>query len=282
MSTFDSTSAETTPSGANDLGGEPAAPVMDMPSVSDAAAMPDLGTEGAPAVVPDPGAATQDPPAPQYLDVEQYGNHLVKVKVDGEERELPFSEVRNGLMMQQAFTQRTQQLAEERRELARAQALVNAIEQNPAAVLKELADVYDLDPESGFTPIQRTQQELQFRQMQQQAQAVQQQLAQQRFETEVTALRQEFGQDIDLQPAAKYAVERGLTITDAFKAMEFERLRTQQIEQAEQQRRQQAAAAAAAATHGAGTSQQRGVAAAPSAPVNSIREAFLAAKRAHT
>ena len=274
MSIFD-TPAETTPdAGATDLGGDTTTSDPVAASTPDA----DLGVA---ADQPPAGIPQDQGPVPQYLSVDEYGDHLVKVKVDGEERELPFKDAVNGVMMQQAFTQRTQQLAEERRKFAQAQALVDALESNPASVLKELADVYDLDPESGFTPIERTQQELQFRQMQAEAQQIQAQLARQRFDSEVAALRQEFGADIDLQAAARHAYERGMSITDAYKAVQFEQLRQQQAQQAEAQRRQQAAAAAAAATHTAG-SNQRGAVSTPPVQVNSIRDAFLAAKRAHT
>jgi len=275
MSIFDSTTTPD-PVGTTEPVVEPVAPVApEMPSVTDAAALPDPGQPA----VSGPGEA---PAEPQYLDLEQYGTHLVKVKVDGEDRELPLSEVRNGLMMQQAFTQRTQQLAEERRRLAQAEALVQALEQNPAAVLKELSDVYDLDHENGFTPVERTQQELQFRAMQQQAKQLQSQMAEQRLQGEVAALKQEFGQDIDLQPAARYALDRpGMTITDAYKAIQFEQLRAQQTQSAEAARRAQAAAAASGVTHN-GASGQRGVTTTPQRPAQNIREAFMAAKRAHT
>lgn len=283
MSIFD-TATDTAPADAGttapvDTPVAPAAPAM--PDVADAAAMPDMSQAVADAAAPATGVEGA-PPAPQYLDVEQFGTHLVKIKVDGEERELPFSEVRNGLMMQQAFTQRTQELAEERRRLAQAEALVSALDSDPAKVIKELTDIYDVDPENGFQPIQRSPQELALRQQAQQAQQLQSQMAAMQFQNEIAQLRQQFGQDIDLQPAAKYAHERpGMTITDAYKAVQFEQLRQQQLQAAEATRRQQAAAQAAGVTHNAG-SGQRGVAATPPAQVNSIRDAFFAAKRAHT
>jgi hypothetical protein len=228
-------------------------------------------------VIGDPPAAppAEAAPAPQYLDIDQFGDYLVKVKIDGSEQELPFSKVRDGLMMQEAFTRRTQELAEERRALRQADALVAALDRDPAATIQQLSEVYDLDPASGFQPVERTPEEIQFRQQQAQLAAQQQQLNRQRIEAEIATLKSQYG-DLDVQATARYASENGLTLTAAYKAMEFDRLREQQAQQAQQEQARARALAAQSVHSGAGT--QRGAVGATPPKITSVRDAWMAAK----
>lgn len=239
----------------------PAAPVVD-----------DAGTP--PAVAGDTG---QPPavPEPQYLSLDDYGDYLVKIKVDGEEMELPFKQVRDGLMRQEAFTKRTQELAEERRTLHQANAFIASMDANPADTLRRLAEAYDLDPSTGFQPVQREPEEQRLFDMQRsmaaQQQQLMQQLNQQRINNEIAALTQEYG-EFDIEATAKFAVENGVDMTTAFKAMQFEELRKQQAQAAQAAVTRQQAVNAQVVHSGAST--QRGAVSGAPAKVDSIRDAW--------
>lgn len=248
--------------------------VTDMPGVEDAAAMPALGDEPA-----GDAPVAGEPVPPSYLDVDQYGNHLVKLKVDGEDRELPFSQVREGLMMREDYTRKTQALAEERRRLAHAAALADALDQSPEQTLKQLSQAYDLDPATDFQRVQRDPDEQRLIDMQRQLASQQQQFAQQRIENEINALKANYG-DFDVQRTAAYAAQNRMDLTSAYKAMQFDELRAQQQKQQDNDRRRQAAAAAAGTTHSGGGTQA-GAVAANSKPAQSIREAYQMALKSH-
>lgn len=238
-----------------------------------AAPPPDSSTPAVP-----PTEVAGEAPPPQYLDLDQFGDHLVKLKVDGQDMDVPLKKARDGLMMQEAFTKRTQELAEERRLLQQAQAVVDALDSNPVETIKQLAEAYDLDLDAGLQPIQRAPEEQRVRQMQSQLAQQQEQLQRQRVEMEVAALRQ-IDPNVDVSEVARYTTANGHTsLMNGYKAMQFDQMQTRQKADAEAEARRKAAAAAASAVQG-GASTQRG--ATGSAPINSIRDAWMAAKRTH-
>lgn len=267
MSIFDTTTPESTPDAGASEAPDPGAGVADPAASADLP--PADGGDGAP----------EAPAAPQYLDVEQYGDYLVKAKVDGEERELPFKDAVNGIMMQQAFTKRTQELAEERRRLQQAAMLADALDQNPADTLKQLSEVYDLDPSVGFERVQREPEEQRLLDMQRNLAVQQEQLVRQRLDNEIAGLRAQHG-DFDVMKVARYAHENGMNLTAAHKLMQFEELQQKQAAEAENAKRQAAAREAAGTVH-SGAATQRGTVGQQTRPATSIREAFLMAKRAH-
>lgn len=96
------------------------------------------------------GSGTESGTEPSYFDLDKYGSQVVKIKVDGQEQDVPLSELRNGYMRQEAFTQKTQSLAEERQQLEAARALATAYRQNPQDTVRFLAE------QAGITLAQAT------------------------------------------------------------------------------------------------------------------------------
>lgn len=80
-------------------------------------------------------AATAEP---AVFDVSGYQDHLVTVKVDGEEQQVPMSEALNGYQRQADYTRKTQQAAT-------AMALQTAIESDPETSLRMLAAKFGVD-----------------------------------------------------------------------------------------------------------------------------------------
>lgn len=80
----------------------------------------------------DDGNATTEP---RRLAVDEYGDALVPVKINGEEKWVPLSEATNGYQRQEVFTRGQQ-------ETAAARALQQALESNPQATIELLQRQY--------------------------------------------------------------------------------------------------------------------------------------------
>lgn len=116
-----------------------------MPDGFEPATTDDATAGSADAVGEGGGQATSE-----TLDLSQYGDYQVPVKVGGEERYVPLSEAVSGYMMQSDYTQKTQQLAQEAAALEDARLIANALETDPTAAIDILMDVY------GYTKAEAT------------------------------------------------------------------------------------------------------------------------------
>jgi hypothetical protein len=84
------------------------------------------------------GRVFQKPKIHQYLSVEEYSNHRVPVKLDGEELQVPLSEAIAGYQRQADYTRKTQELSQQRDQFQFASALEAALERDPAATIDML------------------------------------------------------------------------------------------------------------------------------------------------
>jgi hypothetical protein len=98
---------------------------------------PNIGT------TEDVGMETQVSDAP-YLETENYSNHVVKVKLDGEELQVPLSEALAGYQRQADYTRKTQELAEQRSQMQYAATIQTALERDPEATIDLLARHYNI------------------------------------------------------------------------------------------------------------------------------------------
>lgn len=107
-------------------------------------AAPEAATSETEAPAPPPAEASggqaevaghTEAPEPQALDIDQYGNHLVPIKVDGKVEMVPLSEATNGYQRQADYTRSKQQLR-------RAEAIQTALESDPQRALRLLAEEY--------------------------------------------------------------------------------------------------------------------------------------------
>ena len=70
---------------------------------------------------------------------EGQGDEFVKVVVDGQEIEIPLSEALSGYQRQADYTRKTQEVAQEREQLAHMSRLMTALERDPSGTLAALA-----------------------------------------------------------------------------------------------------------------------------------------------
>ena len=92
--------------------------------------------------------AVDNPEASEQTEVDEgpvEPEQMYTIKVDGEETQIPQSELVNGYQRQADYTRKTQELSAERERLQQAEAIVSALESNPEETLKVLARSFDID-----------------------------------------------------------------------------------------------------------------------------------------
>lgn len=105
--------------------------------------------------VPD-GQTTDQQPEPeyverQYLDVDDdLGERYVRLKVDGQDHEVPLREALSGYSRQADYTRKTQELAQQRQQADYALAVQRALQAQPEETLRLLSRQYgvNFDPQS--------------------------------------------------------------------------------------------------------------------------------------
>lgn len=87
---------------------------------------------------PDDGG--QEEPPRRYVEIDDPDNRWDRVKVDGEELEVPYSELKRGYSREADYTRKTQALAAQRQEAEYGINLQRALEANPEMTLRILAE----------------------------------------------------------------------------------------------------------------------------------------------
>jgi hypothetical protein len=191
--------------------------------------------DGLPAPGADSGEGLGSEPQGERLDVDSYGDHLVPVKIDGEEQLVPLSELREGHMRHKDYTQKTQQLADERKRLQQYEALEAALEEDPQRTLRALANAYGFPLEGGQQTQESLEEELdpqdqELRAVKAELQELRSHMARSSLEQELDALDSQYG-EVDRQEVLKYARQRGVSPTDAYKALRFDEILAKTTEQ---------------------------------------------------
>jgi hypothetical protein len=194
--------------------------------------------------------AEDAPPPRQYVEVDDPDNRWVRTKVNGEDIEVPFSEFQRGYSREADYTQKSQTVAEMRREAEYGIQLQQALQADPALTLRILAQQYQLDqqqqgqasePEPEFDdPLERQLYE------ERQARIALEQRFEQResdraLEAAVGGLRNQYAlNDDDLRLVVGTAMQAGLgldALPMVWKTIAFDRIQASVVEH---QRRQAA------------------------------------------
>lgn len=245
-----------------------AADTEDQAEVVDAAEESDDQTDAA-EVGAEPDDAEGEPEGEQTEEGTDEDDPVFTVKVDGQDVDVPLSELRKGYMRGADYTRKTQSLANRGRQLDDASQLMLALERNPQATLKVLASHYGVDE---FVPDENTGPTPEQVRLAQLEQWSQEQAARQR-EAEVDAtlarLHQEYG-DFDEESLFSFAVERGVSdLETALRAMTY----GHQAATRRSEKRQMAAVAGGSSRNG--TAKPK----APPERINVFQDAYAAAKR---
>lgn len=179
---------------------------------------------------------TDGAPSDSSFDWATYKDHLVTVKVQGQEIQVPLGEALNGYMRQADYTKKTQANSEALKMAEWAQQLRDAINSDPAGTIKYLQEAYgiagskasedifdEIDPD--LQPLVATvkKQEQALQAMQAQLEAVQQERILNEVRSELQTVQAEFP-DLDPYKVLPVAAERGLSIRDAYLLVESENI----------------------------------------------------------
>lgn len=244
-------------------------------------------------------------PEPNYLDVDQYGDYYAKVKVDGEELEVPVKEALQGYQRQADYTRKTQELSQRAQQVQFWEAVDRAMQADPASTLQFLQSQYGIsqaqvaantsydeyDSEDWFTdPSEKKIAQLE-QQLQQVTSYFEQQQASQLLDQVVGTLQQKYGEDFDPKAVITEAVNRGISdprlLESVYKEMAFDRLMARQSAEADvrarrdaQEQARRSAAQNAAQTVSRGSGSAAAVQApAPATRPRTIQEAWALAKQ---
>lgn len=204
--------------------------------------------EAGPAEIGDTGAEAieqpevgDEPPARQYVEIDDPDNRYVRVKVDGEDVEVPFSEALKGYSREADYTRKAQMVAQQRQEAEYGINLQRALEANPEMTFRILAERYGIsfaqqvaaqqqqapEEEDYVDPLERA-----IAQERKAREALEQRLSQreedERLEKAVNGLRQQFNlSNEDLQEVIGIAYQNGYGIEALpmiYKTMAYDRL----------------------------------------------------------
>jgi len=239
--------------------------------------------------------ATPEPEAP-VLNTEEFGEHHVVVKVDGQDVRVPLSEVTAGYQRQSDYTRKTQELAEQRQQLQWASAIASALDNNPNETIKLLQQHYGVSAaeaqkiadnavetaqsDEWVDPVEQRVQELDSRIRQ-----FEDEREYQRLEREVERLQATYGDDFNPQEVIGQALATNNSNLEAvYKNIAFDRMRSRFLATdhlAEVKAAEEAAIVEAKRAGGvvAGGTTANGADLVDSTPIRSVSDAWAAAKR---
>lgn len=218
-------------------------------------------------------------PEPDYLDLDAYGNHFARVKVDGEELEVPVAEALQGYQRQADYTRKTQELSERSQQVQFWESVDQAMQVDPQATMSFLQNHYGIgqaqvaantsyeEPEEDWfaDPSEKRIAQLEQR-LQSVTQHFEQQQASQLLDQVVGNLQQKYGEDFNAREVISAALDRNISdprmLESVYKEIAFDRLVAKQAahadaeakrEQDAERRRQAAQDAATTVSQGSGS-----------------------------
>ena len=163
-----------------------------------------------------------------YFDWNDYGDKHVKVSVSGEEIGVPLKEALAGYQRQSDYTQKTQELAEQRREMQYAQAIQQALDNDPAGTIQLLQNHYgmnqqdeSLDDDDLFAdPMEQ-----QYRTLDSRIRAFEEVQEMQKLERTIESLKSRYGADFDANEVVAQALATGSNdLESTYKQVAFDRI----------------------------------------------------------
>jgi predicted metal-dependent hydrolase len=171
-----------------------------------------------------------------FLDIDQFKDQYVKIRVDGEEVTVPLSEAVAGYQRQADYTRKTQSLAQQKNELQWASAIKGALENDPQATIELLATQFgvrlpasqpkqDDDPFAGLWADDPEPVDPKYAQIEARLRAFEEERAQQRLEQTIAQLSQKYGDEFDAREVVAAALASGSNDLEAtFKQIKFDKV----------------------------------------------------------
>lgn len=173
------------------------------------------------------GVPETSAPSYEYVNVDEIGDRYVKVKVDGQELDVPVKEALSGYQRQADYTRKTQELATQRESLQYAATLAEALQADPKGTLDLLSRHFGADTSANqvneeleyMDPMER-----QVYELNQKVQSFENAQAQQELEREIGRLSSKY-QDFNPSEVINHALRSGVTdLEAAYKQVAYDRL----------------------------------------------------------
>lgn len=233
------------------------------------------------------GQATETAPSYEYINVDEIADRYVKVKIDGEELDVPVKEALSGYQRQADYTRKTQELAAQRESLQYAETLAQALERDPAGTIELLGRHYGAAQSVNQTPSVpefADPLERQVWELNQKISSFEQAQAQAELQQEIGRLQNQYP-DFNATEVIRTALDMGVDNLEAvYKQMAYDKIvhelnvmkqaqnvMSQQVNQVTDAKRQAAFVAGGASANGAGVE--------PVGQISSVADAWAAAKR---
>lgn len=248
-----------------------------------------------PSVEPEGSPVTEsvsETPSTPVLSVEEYSNHRVPVKLDGEDLEVPLSEALAGYQRQADYTRKTQELAQQREQFQFATALQAALDNDPAATIDLLSKHYGISRQAvtdmiadgeDFDSLDPVEQK--YRELDQRIASFEDYQSKQEIEREVQRLKSKY-EDFNINEVVTTALRLNSTdLEGTYKQIAFDKMMAkaelerqarevqQQKENALLESKRQASVVSGGSSATASTTSET------FEPITSIAEAWAAAKR---
>lgn len=222
---------------------------------------------------------------PEYINLDEYGSKTVRIKVDGEEIDVPLNEALAGYQRQADYTRKTQELSKQKQGVQTAAALAEALERDPFGTLSLLQQHYGVsqpnvqavEEDIWVDPIVKELEEIKAwkRDLE-----YQQTLGQ--VEKEIIDLERKYGEDFDREEVIARALATGSqNLEETFKLIQFDKVYAERSEAtrkvAETTKRTQAKKAAGVVS---GSTSARGGGVAPAPKPTSVLDAWTQAEKA--
>ena len=225
----------------------------------------------------DVGETSYEEEPVDFFPVDEYADKYVRVTVDGEELSVPLREAIGGYQRQADYTRKTQELAEQRKQMQFAATIQQALDNDPQRTIDLLREHYGLNQQEQLPEddIFMDPWERQYRELESRVRSFEEQQAMSELERTLNSLQQKYGEDFNPSEVVSAALAMG-----TYKQIAFDRLvNNRQVQQQQAvQKEQQIREAKRAANIVSGTS---GAASAStiSDGVTSLRDAYALAKK---
>lgn len=238
---------------------------------------------------PDSSEVSQAPETP-YLDVNEYSNHRVAFKLDGEEQSVPLNEAIAGYQRQADYTRKTQELAEQRQSLQFASTLQTALENDPAGTLDLLSRHYGISTAQAEEMVYEWDEDadpvdMKMYELDQRIAQFEEYQNQQQIEKEIFRLQAKY-EDFDTNQVVQAALRSGSTDLEAtYKQIAFDAfMKQKELQSMAQQQTQQKESEVVQAKRNAGVVSGGSSATSNTTTdsfqsISTIADAFAAAKR---
>jgi len=236
------------------------------------------------------GMETQVSDTP-YLETENYANHVVKVRLDGEDLEVPLSEALAGYQRQADYTRKTQELSQQRNQMQYAATIQTALERDPEATIDLLARHYNISRSQAATVAAEVDDyesldpaEQKMRELDKRVASFEEYQSQQEIEREIQGLQQRYD-DFNVPEVVQTALRLGTTdLEGTYKQLMFDKMIAQQniqkqAEQKKQQTEKSVIDAKRSASVVSGGSNPASTTNESVEAITNVRDAWAAAKR---